>query len=90
MVSALKVTTFVGCAAALVEAKWFKGSDSSASSWAPAKQTVGAARLDEVGWTPKPTGSVEPLNIFGKELRKREDLSESSIMISNYMYDVVY
>ncbi|KAI0376651.1 hypothetical protein F5Y04DRAFT_200014 [Hypomontagnella monticulosa] len=70
MTSALRLAT-LSTAIACANASLLFWSGHHAGNWGPAKDTVGPAELDPVGWTPKPTAppGAKP---FDFELRRRQ------------------
>ncbi|KAI0112700.1 hypothetical protein F4776DRAFT_346868 [Hypoxylon sp. NC0597] len=71
MTSALRLASLSYAIARVDASLLFWSGNHDAGNWGPARDTVGAAELDPVGWTPKPTAppGAKPLD---HDLRRRQ------------------
>ncbi|KAI1135679.1 hypothetical protein F5Y05DRAFT_168161 [Hypoxylon sp. FL0543] len=88
MTSALRLAT-LSYAIARVDGSllFWSGRKHDAGNWGPARDTVGAAEIDPVGWTPKPTAppGAKPL---AHDLRRRQQSTTTTLNTATCGYPV--
>ncbi|KAI0833075.1 hypothetical protein F5Y06DRAFT_307391 [Hypoxylon sp. FL0890] len=87
MTSALRLATLSYAIARVDASLLFWSGNHHAGNWGPAKDTVGAAEIDPVGWSPKPTAppGAKPLD---HELRRRQQTTTTVLNTATCGYPV--